>query len=157
MDARPIGQRTDGALPRGFEARMREETERIADRDEVEARLYLITDEPRLVIRKGNEPAPGIGPDSILLYTVPAPREFEGKAREFFLVYFEELSAAVAKNPSEFAWAPEAAPLIARRMTRALVKGTANKDSAQIRKACRRLGIAHTYKAIREFFHGVKV
>ena len=43
---------------------------------------------------------------------------------------------------------PEA---LARKMTLGLDNGIANKDGRGIRNTCRALGIAYTYKAIREY------
>lgn len=43
---------------------------------------------------------------------------------------------------------PEA---LADRMTESLTKGNANKDGVAIRNVCRKLKIAHTYRAIQGF------
>jgi hypothetical protein len=40
---------------------------------------------------------------------------------------------------------------LARKMVLGLDNGTANKDGKAIKIACRKFGIAHTYKAIRQF------
>jgi len=41
---------------------------------------------------------------------------------------------------------------LARKMTLGLDSGSANKDGEGIKRTCKHFGIAHTYKAIREFF-----
>ena len=40
---------------------------------------------------------------------------------------------------------------LARKMTLGLDQGTANKDGEGIKRTCKELKIAHTYKAIRAF------
>jgi hypothetical protein len=40
---------------------------------------------------------------------------------------------------------------LACKMTLGLAKGDANKDGEGIRRACKAVGIKHTYKAIREY------
>lgn len=40
---------------------------------------------------------------------------------------------------------------LAARMTEGLRAGTANKDGKGIKKTCQKLGIAYTYKAIKEY------
>ena len=53
----------------------------------------------------------------------------------------------------EYAYAKSrmSAAALARKMTIGLDCGTANKDGLGIQRACKVLGIKHTYKAIREF------
>ena len=166
-DPRPIGQRSTrkpphvgpldpALLPRGLFESAKQEADRMADRDEVAVRVFIMRDALHggglgLGIRPLTEPVPS---DCEVLYTAQAPAEFTGPAREFFLAYFAELADEVAKKPEAYAWAPEAAPLVARRMVRALVKGTGNKDSNPMRRACRKLGITHTYKAIGDYLKG---
>lgn len=43
---------------------------------------------------------------------------------------------------------------LARKMTLGLDCGTASKDGKAIRKVCQKLGINHTYKAIRAYLSG---
>ena len=40
---------------------------------------------------------------------------------------------------------------LARKMTLGLIEGTANKDGEGIKRTCKTLGIAYTYKAIKQF------
>lgn len=56
-------------------------------------------------------------------------------------------------NDAEYAYSaarctPES---LADKMLPGLVTGGANKDGAGIKRACKAVGIAHTYKAIRAF------
>lgn len=79
--------------------------------------------------------------------------------RETFIAQYErELHAEydtnepwltrLAANPPD---RPRTIPELAVRMTDGLVTGAANKDSAPIKRACKALGIKHTYTAIREY------
>ena len=43
---------------------------------------------------------------------------------------------------------------LARKMTLGLASGSANKDGDGIKRTCKKLGIAHTYKAIRAYLNG---
>ncbi len=43
---------------------------------------------------------------------------------------------------------------LAKQMTDALSIGSANKEGKGIRRACKALGVAYTYKGIREFLNG---
>jgi hypothetical protein len=45
---------------------------------------------------------------------------------------------------------------LAQKMTLGLVDGTANKDGSGIKSTCKTLGIAHTYKAIKQFLGETK-
>ena len=70
--------------------------------------------------------------------------------------FYETLKAQYVDlfaNSPEYAYSasritPEA---LARKMTIGLDCGTANKDGEAIKRTCKALGIAHTYKAIRTY------
>lgn len=61
--------------------------------------------------------------------------------------------AELFKNDPEYAYsASRTTPSeLARKMTLGLDQGSANKDGDGIKRTCKELGIAHTYKAIRAF------
>jgi hypothetical protein len=42
---------------------------------------------------------------------------------------------------------------LARKMAAVLVTGAANKDGEGIKRACKAVGIKHTYKAIRDYLN----
>lgn len=69
-------------------------------------------------------------------------------------IYAEELIDAVLKHPEEYTIAMSEVPGVTERMTRALVNGTGNKEGRAIKATCRRLRIAHTYKAIKTYLCG---
>lgn len=65
----------------------------------------------------------------------------------------EEAYQNLFAHDAEYAYSaahttPEA---LAAKMTAGLVTGAANKDGAGIRRACKVVGIPHTYKAIRAY------
>jgi hypothetical protein len=68
--------------------------------------------------------------------------ELAAQYRELFATCSEYEYAAKRTTPEE----------LARKMTLGLDNGTANKDGAGIQRTCKKLGIPHTYKAIRAFF-----
>ena len=60
---------------------------------------------------------------------------------ELFATNPDYAYAASQKRPEE----------LAEHMTAGLAKGSANKEGAGIRRTCKALGIAYTYKAIRAY------
>lgn len=70
-----------------------------------------------------------------------------------FYAKLAEVYAELFANDAEYAYsAARSTPEdLARKMTTGLAAGTANKDGQGIRRTCKALGIAYTYKAIREY------
>ena len=60
---------------------------------------------------------------------------------DLFVTSDEYAYAATQTTPAE----------LARKMTIGLDTGSANKDGEGIRRVCKKLGIPHTYKAIRAY------
>ena len=70
----------------------------------------------------------------------------------FLEVYREELVKSVSENPD--AYALKDIDFLFARMRLAIEAGTFIKDSTTFKNTCKRLGIKHTYKAIKEFIGG---
>jgi hypothetical protein len=69
--------------------------------------------------------------------------------RHFSAVYLEALKEAVEENPNDYRWYPNTPiEVVHGRMMTAVSEGSFNKESAGFRKACKKLGIRHTYKSI---------
>lgn len=73
-------------------------------------------------------------------------------------MYRDALAEAVKAYPDEYPWARDngdgprfTVDDVAARMLAAMRAGTYNKDSRAIKAVCKRLGIAHTYKALAPF------
>ena len=73
--------------------------------------------------------------------------------QEQFQATLETQYAALFAGDPEYAYsATHTTPAaLAAKMTAGLISGSANKDGAGIKRTCKVLGIAHTYKAIRAF------
>lgn len=70
--------------------------------------------------------------------------------RDTFRAHLEAAYTDLFATDPEYAYvASRTTPAaLAERMTASLEKGTANKDGEGIRRACRAVGIRHTYRAI---------
>lgn len=68
---------------------------------------------------------------------------------EFRAMYTEELTRAVAQHPDEYSWPPENVPIVVEQMLDAMRRGSYSKESYAIKAMCKRLGIKHTYTALR--------
>lgn len=57
------------------------------------------------------------------------------------------------KNDPDYAYSASriSSKDLAEKMTRSLIAGTASKDGAAMRSACKQLGIGYTYRAIETF------
>ena len=73
------------------------------------------------------------------------------KLSRFMEVYTDTLRDAVINYPDEYRWPIEEVPLVAERMRLALLRKSYSKDGRAIKATCKKLGIAHTYKAIDDF------
>lgn len=71
--------------------------------------------------------------------------------QRFIGVYKEELEKSVRACPDDYAWALSDIDTVLERMTRAIERGSFNKDTPAFRRTCKQLGIKHTYKAINDF------
>lgn len=123
-----------------------------ARREERDMVVYLVRDcemggGAGCAVRPADEPIP----EGFELHAeFPAPAPLTDKQNAFYRAYLPELLAELERDPLEYAWPKADAPRVARAMVRGLTTGTANKDSNAIRRACRKLGIAYTYKGLKE-------
>ena len=69
-------------------------------------------------------------------------------------VYAEELAKARDRYQADYVWPASDLPLVVQRMNAAIDRMSFNKDSPAWKATCKRLGIAHTYKAIRAYLAG---
>jgi hypothetical protein len=69
----------------------------------------------------------------------------------FISIYRLELADSLRNNPDQYAWTLTDFDEVFTRMEQAIIKGTFNKDSDAFKRTCKKLGIKHTYKAIREY------
>ena len=74
-----------------------------------------------------------------------------GNFQAFLDAYREALQDSYKANPESYTWRPDQFDTVFGRMSEAIESGSFNKDSPAFKKACRVLGINHTYKAITEF------
>lgn len=79
-----------------------------------------------------------------------------GNFQCFMEVYRENLIKAHNESPQDYAWSLADLDLVIERMTRAIEKGSYNKDSVAFKKTCKELGIKHTYKDIDSFICLIK-
>jgi len=70
---------------------------------------------------------------------------------KFLASYREHLLTERMLYPERYLWPISEFEEVFRRMTAAIKKGTYNKDSKAFRRACREMGIPHTYRAIQNF------
>jgi len=75
----------------------------------------------------------------------------ENRVVEFMSVYKEELAKAVKQFPNAYVFTMSELPKVLERMEVCLRKGTVNIESRAMRATFKRLGIKHTYKALKEF------
>jgi hypothetical protein len=75
-------------------------------------------------------------------------------AERFEEIYLAELREQMARHPELYAYPIGDAPSVATKMTAALAKGSANKDSIAIKHTCKRLGIAYRYADIAAYLVG---
>ncbi len=66
--------------------------------------------------------------------------------------YVPALEAAVAAQPTEYAYPVSEVPIVAERMRAAFERGSYNHTGYAIKLACKRLGIKHTRGAMEAFF-----
>lgn len=71
-------------------------------------------------------------------------------------IYAEELARARAERPDEYCWPAEQVPTVVAKMVSAFAKGTGNKNSIAVRRACRRCGIPYTYAGLRAACEGAQ-
>lgn len=74
-----------------------------------------------------------------------------GNLQCFIDVYKEKLFEARKADPETYSWPESEFPLVFERMTKAIERGSFNKDSYAFKATCKALKIKHTYKAIQEF------
>jgi hypothetical protein len=74
-----------------------------------------------------------------------------GNFQCFLNVYKEKLIESIKNNPDEYSWSLNELETVFQRMSRAIEKGSFNKDSSAIKATCKELKIKHTYTAIRDF------
>lgn len=74
-----------------------------------------------------------------------------GNLQCFLDEYRTQLKLAVESRPEDYAWPISDFDIVFERMSRAIERGSFNKDSEAIKKTCKSLGIKHTYSAIKEF------
>lgn len=74
--------------------------------------------------------------------------------KTFIETYKLELTKALIERPYDYNWTMDEFDLVFERMEKAILAGTFNKDSTAIKRTCKKLGIKHTYKAIREYLAG---
>ncbi len=73
---------------------------------------------------------------------------------KFVAEYHTQLTNAVTKYPSEYAFGLEKVPQVVDNMTVAFKNATYNKDGRAIKTTCKILGIKHTYKDINAYLKG---
>jgi len=78
-------------------------------------------------------------------------------AATFLAAYTEELERAMREHPEDYGTTqrdntPEARAKFAAHFVPGLASGKSSKDGRAVKATCRRLGIAHTYKAIAAYF-----
>lgn len=79
--------------------------------------------------------------------------ELTGNYAIFYNTYYPFLCDCIEHDP-DYSYTREHCKDIkelAHKMTIGLVTGAANKDGKAVKLTCKALGIAHTYKAIKEF------
>ena len=75
--------------------------------------------------------------------------------RERFKVFLVTTYAELFQTPDYAMAAARHTPeSLAEKMIAGLIDGTADKDGDGIKRACRALGLKHTYKTIREYLQG---
>jgi hypothetical protein len=74
-----------------------------------------------------------------------------GNFQCFLDVYREKLLEARKRHPETYAWPDSELDAVFERMTKAIERGSFNKDSHAFKATCKTLKIKHTYKAIKEF------
>ena len=74
-----------------------------------------------------------------------------GNLQCFLDVYRGHLFKSVTEQPNYYAWPISDFDKVFERMSKAIERGSFNKDSKAFKDTCKELGIKHTYKAIREF------
>ena len=74
-----------------------------------------------------------------------------GNLQAFLDVYKEQLHKAVKERPEEYLWSMSEFDAVFERMSKAIERGSFNKDSSAFKLTCKELGIKHTYTAIKEF------
>jgi hypothetical protein len=74
-----------------------------------------------------------------------------GNFQCFIDCYRKHLIANVMTKPDQYAWDINDTETVMERMTRAIERGTFNKDTESFKATCKELKIKHTYKAIAEF------
>lgn len=131
-----------------------QEAERRSRSDEVSLSVVLVRDAmwgggQGVAILTKEDPVPE-GSELVQHFTAPGP--LVGRAKEFFDTYLPELQKEVEAHPDMYLLSvKDNIELVARRMVRAFLAGSANKDSRAIRRTCSKLGIKYTYQGIRGF------
>lgn len=72
---------------------------------------------------------------------------------QFLDVYEAELLKEVQNKPDEYFYPESQVPTVAKNMVKAWAAGTGNIDSNPLRRTCRKLGIKHGVKSIREYLN----
>jgi hypothetical protein len=76
----------------------------------------------------------------------------EDNFKLFVSAYKIMLEDELKKNSQAYAYGIDQLDLVVERMTNAFKKGSFNKDGNAIKRTCKHLGIAHTYKAMNAFW-----
>lgn len=74
-----------------------------------------------------------------------------GNLNTFLEVYGKQLLKARIEHPDDYIWPIDQLPQVLERMSKAIERGSFNKDSHAFKATCKELNIKHTYKAIKEF------
>lgn len=75
-----------------------------------------------------------------------------GNFEAFCETYKEQLERVVKERPNEYVWSPNTSVEdVYQKMRVAIKDGSFNRNSLAIRRTCKALNIAPTYKAIKEF------
>jgi hypothetical protein len=74
-----------------------------------------------------------------------------GNFQCFIDIYKEKLIEARKSYPEMYSWPDSETDLVFARMTKAIERGSFNKDSHAFKATCKELKIKHTYKAIQDF------
>lgn len=70
---------------------------------------------------------------------------------DFRTVYTEELTRAVTERPQEYMYPVSEVPGVVRKMLRAILAGSFNKNGIALTRTARRLGIPYTYAGFKAY------
>lgn len=72
----------------------------------------------------------------------------------FLNTYRGNLEKAHSLNTIEYSWPIEELPMVYERMSKAILRGSFNKEGLAFKLTCKELGIKQTYKDINAFLFG---